>query len=41
VETVPAGMVQTNYRGAGGVLTAGQIPWYAGWTRAFTTATTP
>jgi hypothetical protein len=41
VETVPAGMVQTNYRGAVGVLTAGQIPWYAGWTRAFTTATTP
>ncbi len=40
-ETVPAGMVQTNYRGAVGVLSAGQIPWYSGWTRAFTTATTP
>jgi hypothetical protein len=41
VETVPAGLVQTDYRGAVGVLTAGQIPWYAGWTRPFATATTP
>jgi hypothetical protein len=40
-ETVPAGLTQTDYRGAVGVLSAGQIPWYSGWTRAFTTATTP
>jgi len=40
-ETVPAGFVQTNYRGAVDVLSAGQIPWYSGWTRPFTNATTP
>ncbi|MCU0624733.1 MAG: hypothetical protein MUF53_12855 [Gemmatimonadaceae bacterium] len=41
VETVPAGLVQTNFRGAVGVLAAGQIPWYSGWTRPFSTPTTP
>jgi hypothetical protein len=41
VSTVPAGLVQTNYRGAVGVLSAGQIPWYAGWTRGWSSATTP
>jgi hypothetical protein len=41
VSTVPAGLVQTNYRGAVGVLSAGQIPWYSGWTRGWTSATTP
>ncbi len=40
-EPVPAGLVQTNYRGAVSVLSAGQIPWYSGWTRPFATATTP
>lgn len=40
-ETVPAGLVQTDYRGAVGVLSAGQIPWYSGWTRAFSNTTTP
>ena len=39
--TVPAGLVQTNYRGAVGVLSNGQIPWYAGWTRGWSSATTP
>ena len=39
--TVPAGLVQTTYRGAVGVLSAGQIPWYSGWTRGWASATTP
>ncbi len=30
-----------NYRGAVAPLTSGGIPWYAGWTRTWTTATTP
>ncbi len=36
------GAVATNYRGAvAPVNTAGDIPWYAGWTRPFQTATAP
>jgi hypothetical protein len=30
-----------NYRGAVAPLTSGGIPWYAGWTRTWTSATTP
>ncbi len=41
VSTVPAGLVQTNYRGAVGVLSAGEIPWYSGWTRGWQSAATP
>ena len=39
--TVPAGLVQTTYRGAVGVLSNGEIPWYAGWTRGWSSPTTP
>jgi hypothetical protein len=39
--TVAAGLVQTNYRGAVGVLNQGQIPWYSGWTRGWQSATAP
>ncbi len=39
--TVPAGVVQTNYRGAVAAGLGGNIPWYAGWTRPFQTATAP
>jgi hypothetical protein len=41
VETVPAGLVQTDYRGAVGTLSGGQIPWYSGWTRGFTSQLVP
>ncbi len=33
--------VTANYRGAVPPLASGGIPWYAGWTRVWTTATTP
>lgn len=33
--------VTANYRGAVAPLASGGIPWYAGWTRVWTTATTP
>ena len=33
--------VATNYRGAVAPSAGGTIPWYAGWTRGFTTPTTP
>lgn len=33
--------VATNYRGAVAPSDGGTIPWYAGWTRGFTTPTTP
>lgn len=33
--------VSANYRGAVAPLNAGGIPWYAGWTRTWTNATTP
>jgi hypothetical protein len=39
--TVAAGLVQTNYRGAVGVLVDGQIPWYSGWTRGWQSPTAP
>jgi hypothetical protein len=36
------GAVATNYRGAvAPVNTAGDIPWYAGWTRPFQSAIVP
>ncbi len=41
VEATPAGLVSTNYRGAVGTLSGGQIPWYAGWTRGFTSQLVP
>jgi len=40
-EIVPAGLTQVNYRGAVGNLSTGQIPWYSGWTRGFTSALVP
>ena len=38
---VPAGILNVAYRGAVAPQSAGQIPWYSGWTRGFTTPTTP
>jgi hypothetical protein len=40
--TIPGSTaVATNYRGAVGPQSNGQIPWYAGWTRGFTSALVP
>ena len=41
VETVPVGLTQVNYRGAVAPQSAGQIPWYSGWTRGFSSALVP
>ncbi|MBC7843743.1 MAG: hypothetical protein H7099_15590 [Gemmatimonadaceae bacterium] len=40
-EAFPAGLIANNYRGAVAPQSAGQIPWYSGWTRGFTSALVP